>query len=44
MSKAQKGNKEEKKQPLLSAKQKRAAKHLKKELRDGGTTPFRSVH
>jgi len=31
--KAQKSNKEEKKQPLLSPKEKRAAKHMKKELR-----------
>ncbi|MEC5399546.1 hypothetical protein [Uliginosibacterium sp. H1] len=44
MSKTQKGNKEEKKQPLLSAKQKRVAKHLKKELRDSGSTPFLPAH
>lgn len=34
MSKAQKSNKEDKKQPLLSFKEKRKARHQKKELRD----------
>lgn len=34
MSKSQHSNKEAKKQPLLSAKEKKAAKHLKKRVVD----------
>lgn len=34
MSKSQKSNKEEKKKPLLTQKEKRAAKELKRHLRD----------
>lgn len=39
MSKGQKSNKEEKKQPLLNAKEKRAAKQHKKEMQ-GAPAPF----
>jgi len=44
MSKAQKTNKEGKKQPLLSLKEKRAAKHQKKDVKDGVQTPFLQHH
>ncbi|MDB5814562.1 MAG: hypothetical protein JWN23_1679 [Rhodocyclales bacterium] len=37
MSKAQKSNKETKKEPALSLKEKRAVKHAKKDGKDGAT-------
>lgn len=40
MSKVQKTNKESKKQPLLSLKEKRNAKHNKKDLKDAVPLPF----
>jgi hypothetical protein len=40
MSKAQKSNKESKKQPVLSLKEKRNAKHHKKDLKDAVPVPF----
>ncbi|GAB4059468.1 hypothetical protein [Uliginosibacterium sediminicola] len=42
MSKAQKTNKEGKKQPLLNPKEKRVAKQLKKDGKDAVHTPFLS--
>ena len=35
MSKEQRGNKEDKKKPLMSAKEKKAAKKAKKEVKEG---------
>lgn len=40
MSKAQKTNKEDKKQPVLTLKEKRNAKHHKKDLKDAVPVPF----
>ena len=40
MSKAQKSNKEAKKQPLLTAKEKKAAKKLKQEEKNGRNALF----
>lgn len=40
MSKAQKSNREEKKQPALNLKEKRAAKNTKKDAKSGVQQPF----